>query len=75
MVMNLRDWVRGCQKPMSFGAKASLKKDVIGVFCTVIVPDMYVGGPLVIKHGQPENRGITNDMIFELPDHQFFGGL
>jgi hypothetical protein len=43
MNVNLRNWVRGYPKPMSFGAKASLS-GVIGVFAPSSCPDAYGWG-------------------------------
>ena len=44
--------------PYMFGAKASLN-DVIGVFCTVIIPDCYgwgVDGHKIRAIGKPRNH-------------------
>lgn len=34
------------------------------------IPDLMVGEPLVIQHGQPKNHGVITRLIYQLPDHQ-----
>ena len=40
--MNPRDWVRGCRKPSTFGAKASLIL-IYRCFCIVIALTFFYG--------------------------------
>lgn len=67
------NWVRGCRKPFSSGAKASLNSDL--VLRTDVSP-IDVGVPLAdtIRFIR-KARGINDEMIFEHPDHRFFGGV
>ena len=56
------------KNPYLLGAKASLTW-CFGVFCTVIIPDIYGRGAVGYKiqiTGKPQNH--LADMIFELPD-------